>query len=84
MTRSPLSKAAGGLRKIVLVGLRMAISEACWLQRSFLKCSQSESLRLFLNITVETLVRIPEHAPTYSDNMRPPVPGYPPTGDALP
>ncbi|MFZ3584021.1 hypothetical protein ACOI1H_17895 [Loktanella sp. DJP18] len=30
------------------------------------------------------LMRIPEHAPTHSDNMRPPVPGYPPTGDALP
>ena len=29
-------------------------------------------------------LRIPEHAPTHSDNMRPLVPGYPPTGDALP
>jgi hypothetical protein len=30
------------------------------------------------------LLRIPEHPPTYSDNMRPPIPGYPPTCDALP
>jgi len=30
------------------------------------------------------VVRIPEHAPTDSDNMRPLVPGYPPTSDALP
>jgi choline dehydrogenase-like flavoprotein len=31
-----------------------------------------------------TGLRIPEHPPTHSDNMRPPVPGYPPTCDALP
>jgi hypothetical protein len=29
-------------------------------------------------------VRIPEHPPTHSDNMRPPIPGYSPTCDALP
>ena len=29
-------------------------------------------------------VRIPEYPPTHSDNMRPLVPGYPPTRDALP
>ncbi|MDN5788787.1 hypothetical protein, partial [Pseudorhodobacter sp.] len=29
-------------------------------------------------------VRIPEHPPTHSDDMRPPVPGYSPTCDALP
>jgi len=29
-------------------------------------------------------LRIPEHPPTHSDNMRPPIPGYPPTCDALP
>ncbi|MGY3436447.1 MULTISPECIES: hypothetical protein [unclassified Marinovum] len=29
-------------------------------------------------------VRIPVYPPTYSDNIRPPVPGYPPTFDALP
>lgn len=29
-------------------------------------------------------VRIPEHSPTHSDNMRPAVPVYPPTSDALP
>jgi hypothetical protein len=29
-------------------------------------------------------VRIPEHAPTHSDNIRPLVPGYSPTSDALP
>jgi hypothetical protein len=34
--------------------------------------------------TWRTNVRIPEHAPTHSDNMRPLVPGYPPTSDALP
>jgi hypothetical protein len=28
-------------------------------------------------------VRIPEYPPTYSDNIRPPVPGYPPTFGAL-
>jgi len=31
-----------------------------------------------------SMVRIPEHPPTHSDNMRPLVPGYPPTCDALP
>ena len=30
------------------------------------------------------IVRIPEYPPTHSDNMRPPIPGYPPTCDALP
>ena len=30
------------------------------------------------------LLRIPEYPPTHSDNMRPLVPGYPPTRDALP
>ena len=29
-------------------------------------------------------LRIPEYPPTHSDNMRPLVPGYPPTRDALP
>lgn len=29
-------------------------------------------------------LRIPEYPPTHSDNMRPPIPGYPPTCDALP
>ena len=29
-------------------------------------------------------LRIPEYPPTDSDNMRPLVPGYPPTCDALP
>jgi hypothetical protein len=29
-------------------------------------------------------LRIPEHAPTHSDNIRPLVPGYSPTSDALP
>jgi len=29
-------------------------------------------------------MRIPEHPPTHSDNMRPPIPGYSPTCDALP
>jgi hypothetical protein len=31
-----------------------------------------------------TELRIPEDRPTHSDNMRPPVPGYSPTFDALP
>ena len=35
-------------------------------------------------INTSPRLRIPEHPPTHSDNMRPPVPGYPPTGDALP
>lgn len=41
---------------------------------------------LFVNDNVYSgdTVRIPEHAPTHSDNMRPLVPGYPPTNDALP
>jgi len=30
-----------------------------------------------------SFLRIPEHPPTHSDNMRPPVPGHPPTCDAL-
>jgi len=30
------------------------------------------------------LVRIPTYPPTCSDNIRPVVPGYPPTFDALP
>ncbi len=29
-------------------------------------------------------LRIPEYRPTYSDNMRPPVPGYAPSVDVLP
>jgi len=29
-------------------------------------------------------VRIPEYPATHSDNIRPPVPGYPATCDALP
>lgn len=29
-------------------------------------------------------LRIPEYPPTYSYNIRPPVPGYPPRFDALP
>jgi len=29
-------------------------------------------------------VRIPEHPATHSDNIRPPIPGYPATCDALP
>ena len=36
------------------------------------------------NVISAYKVRIPEHAPTHSDNMRPLVPGYPPTSDALP
>jgi hypothetical protein len=32
----------------------------------------------------EERMRIPEHPPTHSDNMRPPIPGYSPTCDALP
>jgi len=31
-----------------------------------------------------TKLRIPEYPPTHSDNMRPPIPGHPPTCDALP
>jgi len=30
------------------------------------------------------MLRIPEDPATYSDNIRPPVPGYPATCDALP
>lgn len=29
-------------------------------------------------------LRIPAHPPTHSDNIRPPIPGYPATCDALP
>jgi hypothetical protein len=32
----------------------------------------------------EFKLRIPEDPPIHSDNMRPLVPGYPPTCDALP
>lgn len=35
-------------------------------------------------IELASKVRIPEYPPTHSDNMRPPIPGYPPTCDALP
>jgi putative transposase len=35
-------------------------------------------------VVISIRVRIPEHAPTHSDNMRPLVPGYSPTCDALP
>ena len=36
------------------------------------------------NAALKDLLRIPEYSPTHSDNMRPLVPGYPPTRDALP
>ena len=39
-------------------------------------CQQMRQFRL--------TVRIPEDPATYSDNIRPPVPGYPATCDALP
>lgn len=45
--------------------------------------SAEEKIRIVL-AGLRGEVRIPEYPPTHSDNMRPPIPGYPPTCDALP
>jgi len=37
-----------------------------------------------INAFLATKLRIPEHPATHSDNIRPPIPGYPATCDALP
>jgi hypothetical protein len=37
-----------------------------------------------VSMTMWDMVRIPEDPATHSDNIRPPVPGYPATCDALP
>lgn len=67
--------------------------DGSWKEQGFLRLFSNDyiqrgrQLDVISDGTVSLLwrpVRIPEHAPIHSDNMRPLVPGYPPTSDALP